>query len=129
MAVRIVRLGTARAPREGLRIGTVRRPPRGVKKADFSRRDYYDIWFPNLAPSDALLKKYFPISDVKTWAAFKRGFVQEMKQAGPARDLDLLAALSKQTNFSIGCYCEHASYCHRSILKEMLESREAIIEQ
>lgn len=128
MAIRIVKLGSERSPGEGLRIGTVRRPPRGVKKEDFSRKNYYDIWFPNLAPSASLLKRYFPIDSEKTWSAFKREFVREMREAIVARELDLLAALSKHSDFSIGCYCEDEDYCHRSLLKELLKTRGAALD-
>lgn len=128
MAVRIVRLGSERKAGEGLRIGTVRRPPRGVPRAEYAARNIYDVWFPNLAPSEALLKQYFPIADEKQWRSFQRRFLAEMKAAGPARDLDLLAALSHQTSFSIGCYCEDESLCHRSLLRMLLEKRQADLE-
>lgn len=127
MAVRIVRLGSARAVGEGLRIGTVRRPPRGVKKTDFAARDFYDVWFPNLAPSEALLKKSFPIADERAWHAFERHFRVEMKAPGPQRDLDLLAALSHQSDFAIGCYCEDEGRCHRAVLRALLAERGAEI--
>ncbi len=126
MAIRIVRLGSPRQKKEGLRIGTVRRPPRGIRKADIPARDIYDQWFPNLSPSEDLLKKSFPPSP-ETWKRFRRSFISEMKQPGPRRDLDLLAALSHQTNFSIGCYCEEETLCHRSILRELLLERGAEI--
>jgi uncharacterized protein YeaO (DUF488 family) len=125
MTIRIKRLGSDRDPDEGLRVGTVRRPPRGLRKEEFSPKNIYDVWFPNLAPSQALLKQLFPLTDDKDWKTFKRRFLAEMKQPGPTRDLDLLAALSHQSNFSIGCYCENESRCHRSILRELLESRAA----
>ena len=125
MSIRIVRLGSTRHDREGLRIGTVRRPPRGVRKEDYSARNIYDVWFPNLSPSEALLKQAFPVQDEKSWRAFKRRFLSEMKAPEAKRDLDLLAALSHQTNFSVGCYCENEAICHRSILRELLESRGA----
>ena len=127
MTIRIVRLGTERGLNEGLRIGTVRRPPRGVKKEDFARKNYYDLWFPNLAPSANLLKKHFPIDSERTWSAFKRGFLREMTATTTARELDLLAALSKHADFSIGCYCEDEKYCHRSLLREILKARGATI--
>ena len=127
MAVRIVRLGSPRARGEGLRIGTARRPPRGVKKSDFAKRDFYDVWFPNLSPTEPLLKEFFPIDDAKAWKAFRRRFLAEMKEAGPSRDLDLLAALSHQTNFAVGCYCEDEQFCHRSLLRELLEARGAVV--
>jgi len=122
----IVRLGSDRAVDEGLRIGTVRRPPRGIRKEQYSSRNIYDVWFPNLAPSEQLLKEYFPIrKEVKVWRAFKRRFLAEMKQPAPKRDLDLLAAMSHHANFSVGCYCENEALCHRSILRELLEQRGA----
>jgi uncharacterized protein YeaO (DUF488 family) len=127
MAIRIVRLGSSRAPDEGPRIGTVRRPPRGVRKQDYAARDIYDVWFPNLAPSEVLLREAFPVDDDRTWRTFKRRFLAEMKSPGAKRDLDLLAALSHSANFSIGCYCENESRCHRSILKALLETRGAEI--
>jgi len=125
MTIRIVRLGGPRAAGEGLRIGTVRRPPRGVPKAEYAERNLYDVWFPNLAPSEALLKAFFPISDAAGWRRFSRQFLAEMKQPGPKRDLDLLAALSHHTDFSVGCYCEDESICHRSLLRTLLAARDA----
>ena len=127
MAISIKRLGTERDPDEGLRIGTVRRPPRGVRKEEHARQNYYDVWFPNLAPSRELLKAALPIEDDDGWRRFARAFTAEMKQPGPAKDLDLLAALSHHTNFSVGCYCEHERYCHRSLLRELLLARGAVI--
>ena len=127
MTIRIVRLGSPRAHGEGLRIGTVRRPPRGVRKAEVAARDIYDVWFPNLSPSEALLKAASPLNENTSWKAFRRRFLAEMKLPEAKRDLDLLAALSHQTNFSIGCYCEEESRCHRSILRELLEARGADI--
>ena len=125
MAIRIVQLGSDREVDEGLRIGTVRRPPRGVPKTEYSSKNIYDVWFPNLSPSEELLKQYFPISEEKQWRSFQRRFLAEMKASSPTRDLDLLAALSHQTNFSIGCYCDDESRCHRSILRSLLEKRDA----
>ena len=125
MTIRIVRLGSPREFDEGLRVGTVRRPPRGVRKADYAAKDIYDVWFPNLSPSESLLKEALQMSDEKSWTTFKRKFIAEMKLPGAKRDLDLIAALSHQTNFSIGCYCRDESRCHRSILKELLEQRGA----
>jgi len=125
MTIRIVRLGSDRQPGEGLRLGTVRRPPRGVPKAEYSARNLYDVWFPNLSPSEALLKEFFPIADDRRWKTFERRFLAEMKAPGPSRDLDLLAALSRQTNFSLGCYCENEDRCHRSLLRRLLEQRGA----
>lgn len=125
MTIRIVQLGSDREVDEGLRIGTVRRPPRGVPKVEYSSKNIYDVWFPNLSPSEELLKQYFPITEEKQWRSFQRRFLAEMKASGPTRDLDMLAALSHQTNFSIGCYCDDESKCHRSILRGLFEKREA----
>jgi uncharacterized protein YeaO (DUF488 family) len=125
MTIRIVQLGSDREVDEGLRIGTVRRPPRGVPKVEYSSKNIYDVWFPNLSPSEELLKQYFPITEEKQWRSFQRRFLAEMKASGPTRDLDMLAALSHQTNFSIGCYCDDESKCHRSILRGLLEKRGA----
>ena len=127
MALRIIRLGSPRVKDEGLRIGTVRRPPRGVRKEDYAKRDIYDVWFPNLAPSEALLKTVKPPIDAAAWRSFSRRFMAEMKQPGARRDLDLLAALSHRANFAIGCYCEDETRCHRSILRKLLETRGADI--
>jgi len=125
MAIFIVRLGTRRRPGEGLRLGTVRRPPRGVPKSDFARLDYYDVWFPSLSPSSALLREALQAADERAWASFKRKFRREMSDADRSRELDLLAALSRQTNLSIGCYCENETFCHRSVLRELLTERGA----
>ncbi len=125
MTIRVVQLGSDREVDEGLRIGTVRRPPRGVPKVEYSSKNIYDVWFPNLSPSKELLKQYFPITEEKQWRSFQRQFLAEMKASGPTRDLDVLAALSHQTNFSIGCYCDDESWCHRSILRSLLEKRGA----
>ena len=124
MTARIVRLGSTRHPAEGLRIGTVRRPPRGVRKEDYSTKDIFDIWFPNLSPSESLLKTSAPV-DEKSWKVFRRRFLAEMKQPDARRDLELLAAFSHHTNFSIGCYCRQESRCHRSILRELLVKLDA----
>lgn len=125
MAIRIVRLGSPRAADEGLRVGTVRRPPRGVKKEEFASRDFYDVWFPNLSPTDELVKEAQAATDEKAWKQFERKFVAEMKEPGPSKDLDLLAALSHHTNLSVGCYCEEESHCHRSVLRKLLAERGA----
>lgn len=125
MAIRIVRLGSPRASDEGLRIGTVRRPPRGLRKEEYASKDIYDVWYPNLAPSEALLKEALAADDAKAWARFKRKFNAEMKLPDARRTLDLLAALSHQTNLSIGCYCEDESHCHRSLLRALLLERGA----
>jgi uncharacterized protein YeaO (DUF488 family) len=127
MAIRIIRLGSPRAKDEGLRIGTVRRPPRGVRKEDYAAKDIYDVWFPNLAPSEALLKTVTPPLDAASWRIFSRRFAAEMKQPEARRDLDLLAALSHRANFAIGCYCEDEARCHRSILRTLLDARGADI--
>ncbi len=126
MSLRVVRLGTPRAEDEGLRLGTVRRPPRGVKKEDYARRNYYDVWLPDLAPSAELVGwlQSEPITD-KRWAAFVKRYRAEMKDAKSDRLLALLAALSRQTNFSVGCYCEREERCHRSILRELLREHGA----
>ncbi|MGB5830591.1 MAG: DUF488 family protein [Thiohalocapsa sp.] len=126
MTIRIVRLGSPRLRSEGLRIGTVRRPPRGVPRSEYSSRDIYDLWFPNLAPSEALLKASRPQDD-QTWKLFRRRFLAEMNASEARRDLDLLAALSHQTNFALGCYCEDETRCHRSILRELLGKRGAAL--
>ena len=128
MSIRIVRLGENRTDGEGLRVGTVRRPPRGVKKSEYSSRNLYDVWFPNLSPSEELLKSTFPVESDKEWKKFKRRFLAELKNPERKRELELLAALSISSNFSIGCYCEEESMCHRSILKEELEKLGAKIE-
>lgn len=126
MTIRIVRLGTPRLKSEGLRIGTVRRPPRGVPKSDYARRHFFDVWFPNLSPSESLLKSVSP-GDDDSWKAFRRRFLKEMKSPQARSGLDLLAALSHQTDFSVGCYCEDESRCHRSILRELLDERGALV--
>jgi uncharacterized protein YeaO (DUF488 family) len=120
MSVRIVRLGTPRLPREGTRIGTVRRPPRGVPKAQFSAQNWYDVWFPNLAPSLATMKLGLGAASPAQWAAFARKYRAEMAAPEARHDLELLAALSHSADFSVGCYCEHEDRCHRSILRQLL---------
>jgi uncharacterized protein YeaO (DUF488 family) len=123
MSVRIVRLGSPRHPGEGLRIGTVRRPPRGVPKSEYASRDIYDVWLPTLAPSEALLKDAraaLAEGDEKSWKSFVRRYRAEMKAPDARALLDVLAALSSQTNFSVGCYCADESRCHRSVLRELL---------
>jgi uncharacterized protein YeaO (DUF488 family) len=121
MAVRIVRLGSVRAPGEGLRLGTVRRPPRGVKKEDYGRRNFYDTWLPELAPSQALLTWALaePWNDLR-WETYAERYLEEMRIPAAQRLIALLAALSAQTNFSVGCYCEDESRCHRSLLRDLL---------
>jgi uncharacterized protein YeaO (DUF488 family) len=120
MAIRIVRLGSSRLPGEGLRIGTVRRPPRGVAKSEFARQNWYDVWYPNLAPSADAVKLALGAADPKAWAAFVRRYRTEMAQPDTARTIQLLAALSAHAAFSVGCYCEDESRCHRSVLRELL---------
>ncbi|HEX5132311.1 MAG TPA: DUF488 family protein [Candidatus Krumholzibacteria bacterium] len=120
MSIRIVRLGSPRVKGEGLRIGTVRRPPRGVPKDQFAVRDFYDVWFPNLAPTEPLLKATFPVRDERAWKTFRRKFLAELKSPAARRELELLAALSHETNLAIGCYCEDEAHCHRSILRDLL---------
>jgi uncharacterized protein YeaO (DUF488 family) len=121
MAIRIVKLGAKRHAGEGLRIGTVRRPPRGVLKTDYARRDFYDLWLPELSPSAPLVSWLLAESITpKRWSAFERRYRGEMSQPAAKRIIELLAALSNQTNFSVGCYCEDESHCHRSVLKKLL---------
>jgi uncharacterized protein YeaO (DUF488 family) len=120
VAARIVRLGSARQAREGLRLGTVRRPPRGVPRAKFASGNWYDVWLPALAPSEAALKLGLRAKSVAEWKRFARRYRAEMKQPAARQALELLAALSRKTNFSVGCYCEDESRCHRSILRELL---------
>lgn len=129
MAIRIVQLGSPRASGEGLRIGTVRRPPRGVPKSDFASRNFYDVWLPTLSPSEELVKQALAVVDERGWKAFTRHFRAEMKNHAAAHTLDLLAALSHQSNFSVGCYCENEAHCHRSVLRELLTERGASIEK
>ena len=125
MAIRIVRLGTGRVPNEGLRIGTVRRPPRGVPKSEFASGNWYDVWLPNLAPAPETVKLGQASDSPRQWAVFSRRYRAEMAVPDNARILDLLAALSHETNFSVGCYCEDESRCHRSILRQLLLDRGA----
>jgi uncharacterized protein YeaO (DUF488 family) len=119
--IRVVRLGTPRDPAEGLRLGTVRRPPRGVKKKDYASRDFYDLWLPELAPSPKLFSwiRSRPLTD-PNWRTYSRRYVAEMRQPEARRLIELLSALSSQTNFSVGCYCEDESRCHRSLLRDLL---------
>jgi len=128
VAVRVVRLGTPRSRDEGLRIGTVRRPPRGVSKRDFGRLDYYDVWLPELSPSAALVgwalgAEWTPAR----WAQFSRRYRREMREPAARRLLGLLAALSHRVNFSVGCYCQDESRCHRSVLRDLLSDEGAAI--
>ncbi|HUP02510.1 MAG TPA: DUF488 family protein [Bryobacteraceae bacterium] len=127
MPISIVQLGSPRKPGEGLRLGAVRRPPRAVPKSDFARLDYYDVWFPNLAPSAQLVAEALRAEDQRAWAAFTRKFRKEMNEPDRSRELDMLAALSHQTNLSLGCYCREESHCHRSILRKLLKERGAAV--
>ena len=120
MAIRVVRLGTPRSEGEGLRLGTVRRPPRGVPKSEYASRDFYDVWLPEVAPSEALVKQAQQADDDRAWRAFERRYRAEMKRPEAVRLLDLLAAFSHDTDFSVGCYCADESRCHRSILRALL---------
>ena len=121
----VVRLGTPRRPQEGLRLGTVRRPPRGVPKAEFATLDFYDVWLPNLAPSAELVAFAQQAKNERSWKIFERKYRAEMNKPEAARVLDVLAALSHQTNFSVGCYCQNEERCHRSILRKLLAERGA----
>jgi len=125
MSVRIVRLGSLRERDEGTRIGTVRRPPRGVPKEEFAARDYYDVWLPNLAPSADLMHAGRAAQTEAEWDAFKRGYRKEMAAPDASRVLDTLAALSHTGDFAVGCYCEDEAHCHRSVLRELLAERGA----
>ena len=125
MVVRVVRLGTARAPEEGTRIGTVRRPPRGVPKSEFAARNWYDVWFPNLAPSVETMKMAQAAKTPAQWAAFKKKYRSEMTRPDASHAIELLATLSHHVNFSVGCYCEEEERCHRSVLRALLEERGA----
>lgn len=120
MAIRVVRLGSPRAKNEGLRIGTVRRPPRGVPKSEFARQDWYDVWFPNLAPSLETMKQAQQAKTPAEWTAFTRRYRAEMATPEHAHAIALLAAMSQASDFSVGCYCEHEAHCHRSVLRELL---------
>jgi len=127
MAIRVVRLGTDRLPGEGLRIGTVRRPPRGVRKSEFASRNYYDVWLPLLSPSAETVKFGLNAETDREWAKFVKRYRVEMAKPEPEATLNLLAALSKQADFSVGCYCEDEARCHRSVLRELLRERGASV--
>ena len=129
MSVRVVRLGSPRVAGEGTRIGTVRRPPRGVPKSEFSSRNYYDVWFPTLAPGVDTMKAGQGAATPAEWAAFARKYTSEMADPGARHALDLLAVLSQTTNFSVGCYCEDEQHCHRSILRQLLVEHGAKVEE
>lgn len=129
MTVRVVRLGTPRVRDEGLRIGTVRRPPRGVPKSEFAAQDWYDVWFPNLAPSVDTMKLGQQATTPAQWAAFRKRYRAEMGAPDPSHALELLAALSRHADFSVGCYCEDEQHCHRSVLRELLAEKGAKVER
>ena len=126
MVVRVIRLGSPRIPGEGARIGTVRRPPRGVPKSEFASQNWYDVWYPNLAPSLDTMKMGLATQTPKQWAAFTRKYRAEMATPGNRRTIELLAVLSRDSNFSVGCYCEDESHCHRSVLRELLAEAGAV---
>ncbi len=128
MSIHIIRLGTPRLPNEGLRIGTVRRPPRGVPKSDFAKENWYDVWFPNLAPSLETMKLGLGAETPAQWKAFARKYRAEMARPDAQHDLALLATLSRSTNFSVGCYCADEAHCHRSVLRELLVAAGAQVE-
>jgi uncharacterized protein YeaO (DUF488 family) len=128
MPVRVVRLGSSRVPGEGTRIGTVRRPPRGVPKSQFSSHNWYDVWFPNLAPSVKTMKRGQDAASPAQWTAFTKKYKAEMAQPEARHALALLAVLSHTTSFSVGCYCEHESRCHRSVLRQLLIENGAKVE-
>jgi len=125
LPIKVLKLGSPRTANEGVRIGTVRRPPRGVPKSQFAKLNFYDVWLPNLAPSPELVASAQQSQDVTSWKKFERKFRTEMKHPNAARILDLLAAFSHQNSFSLGCYCENEERCHRSILRELLAQRGA----
>ena len=129
MTVRVVRLGSSRAAGEGTRIGTVRRPPRGVPKAQFSAQNWYDVWFPNLAPSLGTMKLAQQATTLAAWSSFARKYRTEMAQPEAKHALELLAALSHTANFSVGCYCEDESHCHRSLLRQLLIENGAKVDE
>jgi uncharacterized protein YeaO (DUF488 family) len=125
MAIRVVRLGSERSPAEGLRLGTVRRPPRGVPKAEFASRNFYDVWLPILSPAASTLKLGLGAETDRQWTAFIRKFRAEMAKPDANATLNLLAAMSHHADFSVGCHCEDESHCHRSVLRELLRERGA----
>ena len=125
MSIRVVRLGSDKEENEGIRIGTVRRPPRGVPKKDFASRNFYDVWLPNLSPSPETMKMGQRVSTEKEWQAFAKKYKKEMATPENTRVLELLAVMSHQTDFSVGCYCETEARCHRSVLKKLLVDKGA----
>ena len=128
MSIRIVRLGSARSEDEGIRIGTVRRPPRGVPKAEFASQNWYDVWFPNLAPSIETMKLGQEAETPQRWATFIKKYKTEMSKPEANHALELLAMLSHSSNFSVGCYCENEAHCHRSVLRMLLLEKGAKVE-
>ena len=128
MSVRVVRLGSQRVENEGLRIGTVRRPPRGVPKAEFASQNWYDVWFPNLAPSVETMKLGQNAKTPAQWGKFIKRYRAEMATPENSHAIELLAALSRECNFSVGCYCENEAHCHRSVLRELLADKGANLE-
>ncbi len=128
MPVRVVRLGTPRAHGEGLRLGTVRHPPRGVPKAQHASRDFYDVWLPELSPSAELVKVALGATDARAWQTFVKSYRREMKEPAASRLLDLLAGMSRQTSFSVGCYCADEARCHRSVLRALLVEHGALVD-
>jgi uncharacterized protein YeaO (DUF488 family) len=128
MVVRVVKLGSPRIKDEGIRIGTVRRPPRGVPKSDYAAQNWYDVWFPNLAPSTEIMPLAHQTSTPREWQVFKKKYRSEMSTPDNSRTLDVLAALSHHSNFSVGCYCEDETHCHRSVLRELLSEKGADVE-
>jgi uncharacterized protein YeaO (DUF488 family) len=127
VAIRIVRLGSARLPGEGLRIGTVRRPPRGILKTEYASKNFYDVWLPTLAPSPELVKQALRARTGKDWDRFAKKYRREMAAAGATATLDILAALSHQTDFSVGCYCAEEARCHRAVLRELFRERSGLV--
>jgi uncharacterized protein YeaO (DUF488 family) len=126
VAIRVIRLGTPRIKGEGTRIGTVRRPPRGVPKSEFASQNWYDVWYPNLAPSPDTMKLGLAAETPKEWTAFTKKYRAEMATPENSRSIELLAVLSRDSNFSVGCYCEDESHCHRSVLRELLAEAGAV---
>jgi uncharacterized protein YeaO (DUF488 family) len=129
VVVRVIRLGSPRIKGEGTRIGTVRRPPRGVPKSEFASQNWYDVWYPNLAPSLDTMKMGLTAETPKQWTAFTKKYRAEMASPENRRTIELLAALSRDSNFSVGCYCEDESHCHRSVLRELLAEAGAVFDK
>ena len=128
MVIQVVRLGSTRSENEGIRIGTVRRPPRGIPKSEFSAQNWYDVWYPNLAPSPETMKLGQQAATPAQWTAFARKYRSEMSTPEASHTLELLAALSQRSNFSVGCYCENEAHCHRSVLRALLVEKGAKVE-